>query len=189
MNDVLCARTQARATMLQACPFCFSDSRLKRCQPKWDSKLWIPAAEVTGTHHYSPSESGIISRVVFEWFAREHTKICHLALPFISYALIIKAFNKCNLSVQQPVTLRVLLLQCSPLPRKKEKKKKEKGKVGKKKAASGAVRHKFLPLKGWIFLSINRETLRESSMNCPYLNRYIEQLLCPPVHKVSFNIN
>lgn len=58
----------------------------------------------------------------------------------------------------------------------------------RKKELSGAVRHK-LPLKGWIFLSINGETLRESSMNWPYLNRYIEQLLCPLVHKVSFNIN
>lgn len=58
-----------------------------------------------------------------------------------------------------------------------------------KKTLTGAVRHKLLPLKDWIFLSINGETLRESSMNWPYLNRYIEQLLCPLVHKVSFNIN
>lgn len=54
---------------------------------------------------------------------------------------------------------------------------------------TAAVRHKFLPLKGWMFLSINGETLRESSLNWLYLNRYIEQLLCPVVHKVSFNIN
>lgn len=52
-----------------------------------------------------------------------------------------------------------------------------------------AVRHKLLPLKVWKFLSINGETLRESSMNWPYLNRYIELFLCPLVHKVSFNIN
>lgn len=58
-----------------------------------------------------------------------------------------------------------------------------------KKEASGAVRHELLPLKGWVFLSINAETLRESSMNCPYLNGYMEQLLSPPVRKVSFNIN
>lgn len=59
----------------------------------------------------------------------------------------------------------------------------------RRKEVKKAVRHKLLPLKGWIFLSINGETLRESSMNWPYLNRYIEQLLYPLVHRVSFNIN
>lgn len=63
------------------------------------------------------------------------------------------------------------------------------GKKEVKEAVTGAARHKLLPLKGWIFLSINGETLRESSMNWPYLNRYIEQLLYPLVHRVSFNIN
>lgn len=77
--------------------------------------------------------------------------------------------------------MKVLL--CTVLSSASEKKEVEK------KSLTRAVRHKLLPLKGWIFLSINGETLRESSLNWPYLNRYIEQLLCPLVHKVSFNIN